>query len=149
MSGVRGIHPFPARMAPELAVSLLDSLPADSFVLDPLCGSGTVLRYAAERGLRSCGVDIDPLAVKMSQTWSAPPEMHALLHDATVVLREAESAYFRSDNTQLPWHDPATERFAKYWFGEKQREQLAALSRAIMDAPSVTRTALEVALSRI
>ena len=36
------IHPFPARMAPELASRSIEAVPDGGLVLDPMCGSGTV-----------------------------------------------------------------------------------------------------------
>ncbi len=64
----RTIHPFPARMAPD---SALHAIPNRSTgpaltVLDPMCGSGTVLAAALQHGHNAVGVDIDPLAVMMS-----------------------------------------------------------------------------------
>ena len=59
------IHPFPARMAPELAGRSLVTVPDGGLVLDPMCGSGTVARAAVEKGLRCVGTDVDPLAVLM------------------------------------------------------------------------------------
>ena len=38
---IKPIHPFPARMAPELAIDALHLLPKGSLVLDPMAGSGT------------------------------------------------------------------------------------------------------------
>ena len=34
------IHPFPARMAPELVDEKIAELPECSHILDPMCGSG-------------------------------------------------------------------------------------------------------------
>ena len=44
------IHPFPARMAPELALQSLGLLES-GVVLDPMTGSGTVARVAKDRAL--------------------------------------------------------------------------------------------------
>ncbi|MBI8999974.1 hypothetical protein M0E87_06595 [Corynebacterium sp. CCM 9185] len=66
--GARTIHPFPARMAPDIAIDHLGSIEGESelVVLDPMCGSGTVLAAAADRGHAARGFDVDPLAVLMS-----------------------------------------------------------------------------------
>ena len=55
--GIPSVHPFPARMAPELALRHFDHLKRGSVVLDPMVGSGTTLRYAADRG--HCGLGFD------------------------------------------------------------------------------------------
>lgn len=64
------VHPFPARMAPEIAFRRLRRLPPGSVILDPMAGSGTVLRHATELGHKAIGFDLDPLAVLMTQVWT-------------------------------------------------------------------------------
>ena len=66
------IHPFPARMAPEIVFHQLRGMASDALVLDPMAGSGTVLRAAAELGHRAIGFDLDPLAVLMARVWTTP-----------------------------------------------------------------------------
>ncbi|GHO82470.1 hypothetical protein [Dictyobacter formicarum] len=53
MVSIRPIHAFPARMAPEIALKELQKLPQHSIILDPMMGSGTVLRVALNCGLRA------------------------------------------------------------------------------------------------
>ena len=52
------IHPFPARMAPEIAIAELGRLGPRSTVFDPMMGSGTVLRHAVELGHKAIGFDM-------------------------------------------------------------------------------------------
>jgi tRNA G10 N-methylase Trm11 len=59
-------------MAPELALETLSKLKKNSLVLDPMAGSGTVLRDATELGHRAIGFDVDPLAVLMARVWTTP-----------------------------------------------------------------------------
>jgi hypothetical protein len=63
-----GFHAFPARMHPAIARVLLRelSLGRASRVLDPFCGSGTVLVEAMIAGWRSLGSDLDPLALRLA-----------------------------------------------------------------------------------
>jgi hypothetical protein len=62
-TSIKSIHPFPARMAPELVWDELpDSLPRLR-VLDPMAGSGTTLVTAKLRGHEAIGFDRDPLAI--------------------------------------------------------------------------------------
>jgi len=63
-----GFHPYPARMIPQIARRLIEkySKPKD-LILDPFCGSGTVLVEARLLGRNSIGVDINPLALILAR----------------------------------------------------------------------------------
>ena len=56
-------HPFPARMAPGLALDVIAESRRPLRILDPMSGSGTVLAIAHSKGHHAVGVDLDPLAV--------------------------------------------------------------------------------------
>jgi SAM-dependent methyltransferase len=76
MTDVHGFHSYPARMHPQTAARLIQYLsqPGDR-VLDPFCGSGTVLVEARRLGRRALGIDANPLAVELAwlktRAWSA------------------------------------------------------------------------------
>lgn len=147
------IHPFPARMAPELAISQLDRLPSDSVVLDPMSGSGTVVRHAAEIGLKSYGFDLDPLAVLISKVSSRHIPDEEIEAAGAKLLKEAMGL---SADPELPWidGDGEAERFVAYWFAKKQRRALRKVAYALSIAEDIgisadTRDVLKVALSRI
>lgn len=64
-----GFHSHPARMHPALPAKLIPELSErDSIILDPFCGSGTVLVEALAHGRRAAGVDLDPLALRIAET---------------------------------------------------------------------------------
>ena len=65
---VHGFHSYPARLHPQIARKLLDLFaPARGTVLDPFCGSGTVLVEARLAGRASIGSDINPLAIMLAK----------------------------------------------------------------------------------
>jgi DNA modification methylase len=67
LAHVHGFHSYPARLHPETARRLVADLsPAGGTVLDPFCGSGTVLVEARLLGRRAVGVDLSPLAVALA-----------------------------------------------------------------------------------
>lgn len=143
----RSIHPFPARMAPEIALNAIPERSGEGplTVIDPMCGSGTVLAAAISRGQNAVGVDIDPLAVMMSQVATSPVDAENLLRVA-----EAICTLARGQDGMPPWSDSETEKFVDFWFGPSQKRDLIALTSAIESWPDHTvRTALKVALSRI
>ncbi len=64
---VHGFHSYPARMHPHTARALIRDLSAPgAVVLDPFCGSGTVLVAARELGRRAWGSDLNPLAIELA-----------------------------------------------------------------------------------
>ena len=81
------VHPYPARLHPATAHRLIDVImrgaPRDALVLDPFCGSGTVLVEARATGWRAAGVDLNPLAVRLARvkTWTAPVPRRRRAHD--------------------------------------------------------------------
>ncbi len=152
---MRTVHPFPARMAPELALNSLSSLNANSIVLDPMAGSGTVLRQALSMGHHALGFDMDPLAVLMSRVWTSSVDKAAVQEELDSLLKESEQVDLRTD--RLPWHDHETQQFVRYWFGDAQRKALTRLA-FVMDRrrqslrSDIRRAALDVlqvAMSRI
>lgn len=147
------IHPFPARMTPDTVRQLFSGLSGKAIVLDPMCGSGTVVRHAARSGICAVGFDIDPLSVLMSRVWTTKTPVRRALSVAENLVRQANGLRMR--DCDLPWidHCPETKRFTKYWFANPQRRQLRRISHLLMhemaDTPSYLRNCLWLALSRL
>lgn len=120
----RSIHPFPARMAPELALRALTQVPRGGVVVDPMTGSGTVVRQAGDLGLTAIGFDLDPLAVLMSRVWTTPISDERI----TAIYSEASKMALAVDpaGITLEWidEDAETQAFIRYWFGKAQTEAL-------------------------
>ena len=154
---IRPVHPFPARMAPEVAIGTLRDLPMASVVLDPMAGSGTVLRHAGDMGHAALGYDVDPLAVLISKVWITPVRDDAIETVYQDVLRDALSR--DPLDVALPWidDDDETRAFIDYWFATEQRRDLRCISAALADKSEATDAeesnacldVLRVALSRI
>jgi hypothetical protein len=129
---IRPVHPFPARMAPDLAFARLKRVPPGAIVLDPMSGSGTVLRQASELGHRSIGFDMDPLAVLMTKVWTTPVEDNAVQSLLIKTLKFAIEIPAKS--ISLPWidGDSETKAFVNYWFGSAQKSDLRRLAFALL-----------------
>jgi DNA modification methylase len=141
------VHPFPARLAPEIALGKIDLLTRPgATVLDPMCGSGTVVRLAAEHKRFGIGVDLDPLAVKITRTACHPAWAEKLEQRAEAVLTRAGRL-----SGKLPdWiaRDLETREFVEYWFAPEQAEDLSRIARVLSDAPR-TDDPLRIAFSRM
>jgi len=133
-------------MAPELALEALGQAAQGSTVLDPMCGSGTVLKHAIEEGHSAIGFDTDPLAVLLSRVACSHLNRERLLQSGARLVEEALSL----PRVVLPWvdNDVETQDFLSYWFAEDQWEQLSRLAATLAWRTGKTADALRVALSR-
>lgn len=150
--GRNPIHPFPARMAPGIALDALSESRTSLRVLDPMVGSGTVLAVARAKGHKAIGFDIDPLAVLLAGVWTRTVDPEAVNHTAAEVLGHAKSLYDSLTPGQAypDGSDIETRKFIRYWFDESARRQLTALSRAIgMVRDDVNRDTLWCGFSRL
>lgn len=145
----RPVHPFPGRMAPEVVLAKCSELDSGAVVLDPMSGSGTVLRAASDQGLAAVGFDLDPLSVLMSRVWTTPIDSEELRLSAVNLVRQAEG--LTPSEISLPWidSDPATEKYVDYWFGPRQQVDLRCLAFLLHGQTSAMADALRIALSRI
>ena len=112
-----GFHSYPARMHWVTAERVLEALDVGGArVLDPFCGSGTVLVEARVRGLTAMGVDLNPLAVRLSRVKCDPldAKRRDTLEALAGELREASEERVRAREnvraelppTELRWYEP-------------------------------------------
>lgn len=78
-----GIHEYKGKFYPQLAKSLfnLANLQPGQKVLDPFCGSGTVLLESYLNGLTGFGFDMNPMAIKISHAKLSILEVDPYLRD--------------------------------------------------------------------
>jgi hypothetical protein len=131
--GRHPIHPFPARMAPGIALEALGDSKMPLRVLDPMVGSGTVVAVARANGHRAFGVDLDPLAVLLAGVWTRTVEAERVNDKAAEVLDRAKSTFHSLPCRQAypSTSDEETRKFIRYWFDDYARRQLTALSISI------------------
>lgn len=91
---VHGFHAYPARMHPITARRLVEQLAGPGKrVLDPFCGSGTVLIEARLAGRESAGTDLNPLAIKLARrkiTPLAPEDGERILAASQTIRKKAD-----------------------------------------------------------
>ena len=150
--GRDSVHPFPARMAPGIALEVISRAKKPLRVLDPMVGSGTVIALARLKKHAAIGVDIDPLAVLISRVWTTAVEAEEAKAKAREVLARAKVIFagMPERNAYPSKSDRETRRFVAYWFDGYARRQLASLSIAIARVRKEnTRNVLLCALSRL
>ncbi len=131
--GRKPVHPFPARMAPGIALQVMLETQESVRVLDPMMGSGTVLAMARSKGHRGIGFDIDPLAVLIAKVWTTAYDRQEVRERASDVLDTARIVFKTLPQGEAyPRNcDEQTRVFISYWFDGYARRQLASLSLAI------------------
>lgn len=138
------VHPFPARMAPELAAAKVSSLTPNAVVLDPMMGSGTFPLAAARSGHQAFGCDTDPLAVVIANTIAASYSLDEFLSTAESVVAKARAA--KEVDIRV---DSETSKFIDFWFDPIARQRLSSLAAAIKEVPAPLSFPLWCAFSRL
>lgn len=150
--GREPVHPFPARMAAEIALAALPQARKPIRVLDPMMGSGTVLALARSKQHKATGIDIDPLAVLIARVWTTAISPPKVRRAATAALLRAQEIF-----ANLPTRrgyprsaDKETRQFIAYWFDQYARRQLSSLAIAVNRVrDEATRDVLWCAFSRL
>ncbi len=92
---VHGFHSYPARLHPTVARRAVELFaPSGGVVLDPFCGSGTVLVEARLAARQAWGADINPLAILLAGLkcrGATPDELDRMVRAARAVARHAEA----------------------------------------------------------
>ena len=117
------LHSYPAKMFHRIPQQILSALDKNghAVVLDPFCGSGTVLIEAALRGNDAIGVDINPLARLLTTVKSTPLPSRELqrLGELLLVRARTYSDFAMKDE------------FLDFWFKREAQMPLFQLRRAI------------------
>jgi site-specific DNA-methyltransferase (cytosine-N4-specific) len=71
--GPHGLHEYRGKFFPQMVKSLINfaGLQPSDIVIDPMCGSGTTNCESRAMGMRTLGLDLNPLSVKMSRVKTA------------------------------------------------------------------------------
>jgi SAM-dependent methyltransferase len=139
---LESLHPYPAKFIPNIPASFLSTLPIvrDTVVLDLFCGSGTTLTEAQRRGIRSVGIDLNPIACLISRVRTAPTPSKLEISAIQV------AAIARANRNPERWSIPNVD----HWFKDDVQEAIAALVQAIKEYPvQSTADALWLALSSV
>ena len=117
------LHRFPGKFVPQVARELLQLVGATdcSLIADPFCGSGTSLVEASLAKVPIIGVDLDPLAVMMSQAKTT----------ALSVRQLTELKKYWNGKIGKETYDNLSEAVPNlyHWFRPEIAEQLAFIKR--------------------
>ncbi|HLF90889.1 MAG TPA: DNA methyltransferase [Anaerolineales bacterium] len=128
-------HSFPAKFPPQLPRTFIEHFtePGDA-ILDPMMGSGTSVLEAFLHGRQGIGVDIDPLALLLTQVKVTPLDRHEIKVTCQKVVEGVVDHLNRNGNSNghIPetW-DKNTKKFVDYWFAPDTQCELLALLQEI------------------
>jgi len=146
------VHAFAAKFPPQLPRAFIRGLTAPGdFVLDPMMGSGTTIVEALLEGRRGIGLDIDPLALRVSQAKTTPMSVDDLRDIGLKVISHAQDLLAKNSIERLiQKFDSRTKEFIDYWFYPSTQRELAALVLSIQTVDvSLVRRFLELTFSSI
>jgi len=123
-----GIHKFPAKFFPELPRYLIRKYSNTcDIVLDPMCGSGTVVLEALLNKRVAIGIDIDPIARLITRAKTTPIDSDTLsfaVQALTTQIQELiNSSNYRPSIPEFHYRDN--------WFRSFVLQELAIISESI------------------
>ena len=129
---LHGVHKFPAKFFPELPRYLIQHYSkAGNLVLDPMCGSGTVVLEAMLANRMAIGVDVDPMAHLISRVKTTvidPEVLHSVHHWLRAAIEEHQRT--SEGSYQIPdFH------YRDQWFKGHVLNELGMLRTLINSTP--------------
>lgn len=137
------IHKYPAKLLKHIPIFFLRSNillnKRSATILDPFCGTGTVMLESLLAGHNAIGCDANPIARLISEIKTAPPSPNTLKKHAAEVVARAKR--YRST-------EPRNVINIDHWFPVKTQSKLGRLARSIDQIKNRrTRMFFEVSLS--
>ncbi len=122
-----GMHSYPAMMIPQVASRLIkENIKYGKVILDPFCGSGTVLVESMLVSKESFGIDINPLTKLIAESKTS-------LYD----INELTKAYAKLKDEIKNSHAKNTPKFFNidFWFKPEAVKDLARIKISIDNVP--------------
>jgi 16S rRNA G966 N2-methylase RsmD len=88
---IHGIYPYRGKMSSLDASNVVSQLAPDSLLLDPFCGTGTILYEAQVRGLNAIGIDNNPLACTIARGKTEPLNKEVTISQIEKAIETAKS----------------------------------------------------------
>jgi len=137
---LHGVHPYKGKFYPQLAKSLFNiaGIQSGQKILDPFCGSGTVLLESQLNGIHSTGFDLNPLAIKIARVKTTIPKVDPIIVDMLIreFLKELKLINYQEENRQIFNAEALPE--LESWFAGKVLNKLGYVFRIIDGIPDQT-----------
>ncbi|MDB8628343.1 DNA methyltransferase [Streptococcus parasanguinis] len=125
-SKINQLHPYPAKFIEQIPGQLLDIFGIDKelFVMDPFMGSGTTLLEAKRRGLKTVGIDLNPISYLISSVKLNSIPI-TFLDSVEEVISEVE---YKIEKERIALIKISN---AEHWFSNEVHKTLSALIQVI------------------
>jgi DNA modification methylase len=148
------VHAFAAKFPPQLPRAFIRGLTqAGAIVLDPMMGSGTTIVEALLEGRQAIGLDIDPLALRLSRVKTFPLDTDKLRIAGHRIISRSNELITKDkfiERNLLERFDQRTKDFVDYWFFPDTQRELMALVLAIQEVSDPSeRRFLELTFSSV
>lgn len=137
-----GIYPYPARLYRGIPRHILNDdrrLKDTDYIVDPFCGSGTILLESQRAGYRAFGVDQNPIAVLISSVKTTPVDQEAVQKEIVDAINAAKK------RRAFPPPHPMLRR----WYSTPTLSRLSRLSAVVLEKElGAERRVLELLIAR-
>jgi 16S rRNA G966 N2-methylase RsmD len=123
---VHGMYPYRGKISSLDAQKIVTQFNNNSTLLDPFCGSGTILYEGAKHGLNVIGFDMNPIAVTIAEgKLDIPQDKNEMLAAANFFIDKAKKIEAEKKLCTK----------AQYYFHEQTGKQIACLANLYGDFP--------------
>jgi len=121
-----GYHRYPAKFIPQVVSKLLSMYAKKGdFIVDPFGGCGTTLVESKVNGMKSWGVDINPVAVMITKSKITPIDPIDL-EQSFIHLKDKINSYSDGMAVEMPKHERID-----YWFKPLEKKKLSFILNII------------------
>ena len=96
---IHGIYPYRGKMSALDAAHVISQLSTSAVLLDPFCGTGTIIYEAQTRGMRTIGVDNNPLACVIARGKTESVDTKSVFDRLSSAISDAQS---QDDVSRMP-----------------------------------------------
>lgn len=132
--GLHDIHEYRGKFFPQLVRSLINTvgLPSGAVVLDPMCGSGTTNCEARVLGMKTLGLDLNPLSVLVARAKTGLIDLspQAFRGQIETVLLELQNISPTTIALSAKW-DEKDYLYLLRWFDVRALEEIAQILTVI------------------
>lgn len=100
-SSMHGLYPYRGKISALDAADIISQLPQKGVLLDPFCGSGTIVYEAQKHGLDAIGVDNNPLAIQIARA-KVDSTLDDVLIQSMEIINKAKLDFQNGDYKQMP-----------------------------------------------